>query len=413
VASTAWADAEKDAALQNGTGQIGTVLTSCEAKIGGGGYRFTLTNGETRVPVIVVGGTPYQMGWHLGHLQKAEIQAFVPKAVEGFKAELGVTDEVMDRVWALNSAYTDKRFLQELAGVADGAGIPVRVLEYAHCLPLLDPYSCSAIAAWGSATPDGHLYQTRDLDWTLKAMAHEFPALVVYIPIQGFAHVIPTFAGVIGANCGMSASGLVLSEIGDSPAKEMPYNLQAPHFTSVFRALLYDSRNLSDALTAFQSYPRTKRYHFVFGDGKTEKRAVKIRAHSPETPPNDVKIWKDADATDELAPKILENCVYHDEGRGAFPTLKAEQGKLDGEALLALARKIPIKGDNVLDAVFDGTGLRVWVTYAGGDKEAYQRPAVYLDLTKLDGDHDGRPDLEEGSRPTGENGLPAFLDAAH
>jgi isopenicillin-N N-acyltransferase like protein len=32
-------------------------------------------------------------------------------------------------------------------------------------------------------------------------------------------------------------------------------------------------------------------------------------------------------AADELAPKILSGVVYHDEGRGAFPTLAAQRGK--------------------------------------------------------------------------------------
>jgi len=55
----------------------------------------------------------------------------------------------------------------------------------------------------------------------------------------------------------------------------------------------------------------------------------------------------------------------------------------------------------------------LWVSYAGGGQEAYQRPFVFLDLTQLDGDHDGRPDLQEGAQPVGDKGLPAFLDPAH
>src|SRR6187431_3330554 len=43
---------------------------------GGAGYRFTVTNAESRVPVVVVGGTSHQMGWHLGRLMKSEINQF-------------------------------------------------------------------------------------------------------------------------------------------------------------------------------------------------------------------------------------------------------------------------------------------------------------------------------------------------
>jgi len=405
------ADLEKETAIV-ATPATGPAV-SVSREVGGGGYRFVLTNGVARVPVVVVGGTPYQMGWHLGRLLQPEMKQFIPAALAGFKQKLQVTDEQLDRVWATTAAFTDLRFAQELVGLADGSGLPIRSLHQAHCLPLLTPYSCSAIAVWGKASADGHLYQTRDLDWSLEVGAHEFPALVVYLPLKGQPHVLPTFAGVIGANCGMNAAGLALSEMGDSPEREMPYALQAPHFTTWFRTLLYDSSRLSDALEIFKNQPMTKRYHFVFGDGRSEKRAVEIRAHSPEAPANRVRVWHDNDAADEFAPNVLADVVYNDEGRGAFPTLRNDYGKFDGERMMKLACSIPIRGGNVLDAIFDATALRLWVSYAGGGKEAYQRPFVFLDLTKLDGDHDGRPDLQEGSQPVGDSGKPAFLDPEH
>jgi isopenicillin-N N-acyltransferase-like protein len=140
--------------------------------------------------------------------------------------------------------------------------------------------------------------------------------------------------------------------------------------------------------------PPTKSYHFVFGDGRTEKKAVKIRAASGGGRPRpETDVWSDNDSADELAPKVLSCVVYHDEGRGAFPSLDSQHGKLNGEKLIALANQIPIKGGNVMNAIFDATALRVWVSYAGGGQEAYQRPYVFLDLATLDADADGQPDL--------------------
>jgi len=379
---------------------------------GGAGYRFSVTNGDATVPVVVVGGTPWQMGWRIGRLLKEEIHRFVPVVVENFKKELGLDDAELDRVWSTTAAFTDDRFEQELGGLATGCGLPMRTLQHAHCLPLLMPYSCSSLAAWGAATADGHLYQTRNLDWSLKAGAHHFPAIIVYLPARGHAHALPTFAGIIGANCGLSAAGLALSEMGDSSKEEMPYNVQAPHFTTWFRTLLYDSDSLTEAISLFQDTPQTKRYHFVFGDGRSEKRAVKILSHSPEPPPRHIRIWQDNDPTDELAPEVLPQVVYQDEGRGAFAPLKEKHGTITAETMMDLACRIPIKGGNVLNAVFDATALRLWVAYAGREAEAYQRPFVFLDLTALDGDGDGRPDLEEMAVDADQNGTPDFLDAA-
>jgi len=364
-------------------------------KIGGSGHRTNVGQGDSQFPLAVVRGTPYEMGHHLGRLFAKEIQTFVPAALQGISEELKLAPGTLNEVWSRTSSYGDDRLEQELAGLADGSGVPLTTLQALHAVPLLMPYSCSSIAAWGEATVDGHLYQTRNLDWSMEVGAHEFPMIVLYIPNEGIPHVVPSFAGMIGAHTGMNVKGLALSEMGDASGKEAPYQVHAPHFTVYFRTMLYDGDSLSKALAIFKTQTPTKRYHFVFGDGQTDKRAVKVRAHSPEPADKQLLIWKDADPTDEFAPNVLSCIVYNDEGRGAFPTLQKEKGKLNGEKLVELANKIPIKGGNVENVVYDATDLRLWVSYAKNGKEAYTRPYTYIDLKKLDADSNGVPDLKQ------------------
>jgi hypothetical protein len=341
--------------------------------------------GDAEIPLVVVKGTPYEMGRQLGQALKQQITTFLPAALPAICKELGLTEEQLQEVWSRSSAYSDDRLEQELAGVADGTGLPLRTLQAMHAVPLLMPYSCSSIAAWGEATEDGHLYQTRNLDWNLELGAHNFAAIVIYVPDVGAPHVVPTFAGFSGAHTGMNFHGIALSEMGDASGREAPYFVHAPHFTAFFRTMLYDADSLTEALEIFRRQPMTKRYHFVFGDGRTDRRAVKVRAHSPEPADRRLMIWKDNDATDEFAPNVLSCVVYNDEGRGAFPTLKSAHGKLNGEALVKLANQIPIKGGNVINVVYDATDLKMWVTYAHGSEEAYQRPSVLIDLRQAVG----------------------------
>ena len=385
---------------------------------GGGGYRTTLRAADPRaaagdaagdVPLLVVGGSPADMGWHVGRLLRDEIQRFVPLLLERVSAKAQVSAADLAEAWARSAAYTDDRFEQELLGLADGSGVPLATLQAAHALPLVMPYSCSSIAAWGRATADGHLYQTRNLDWVLELGAHEFPAVVLFIPAAGAPHLLPTFAGCAGANCGLSARGIVLAEMGYSPPTEMPYDLDAPHFTSWFRTILYDAADLGTALEIFRRQPPTKRYRFVFGDGRAERRAVKILSAATAAGV-EVGIWGANDRQDPVAPAVLEDVVYEDEGRGIHPFLASHHGALDGPRLVEAACRIPIKGANVLDAVFDATALRVWISYAAGDLEAYERPFLFLDLLGLDADGDGRPDVEEGSGDADGDGAPDFLD---
>jgi hypothetical protein len=380
---------DKAAALPDGSAASHRALFQTPAGTAGTGHRILAGDGAVKLPVVVVRGTPYEMGRQLGSLIRAEMQRFVPAAMTGITAQLKVSTDILCEVWSRSAAFGDDRVEQELAGLADGSGLPLTLLQAMHAVPLLMPYSCSSIAAWGSATEDGHLYQTRNLDWNMEVKAHEFPVIVIYIPDKGTPHVLPTFAGMIGAHTGMNVRGIALAEMGDSPAKEMPYQVHAPHFTVFFRSLLYDAGSLSRALEIFKAQPATKRYHYVFGDGLDERRAVKIRAHTPEPP----VIWRDNDPADEFAPHVLPGIVYNDEGRGAFPALKSQHGQLNAGAMMKVACSIPIKGGNVENVVYDATALRLWVSYAHGNEEAYQRPFVFLDLKTLDADADGQPDL--------------------
>ena len=395
LACTATAAEDKSENLsQSAPGKTAGPPLAAKVKVGGSGHRITVGEGDTQIPVVVVRGTPYEMGWHLGRLTRDDIQRLIPATMTRLKQQLGLSDQALQDAWARTAAYSDDRFEQELLGLSDGSGLPLSTLQAVHTIPLLMPYSCSSIAAWGKATEDGHLYQTRNLDWKLAVGAHDFPAVVAYVPTRGIPHVVPTFSGFIGAHTGMNVRGIVLSQMGDSPAKEAPYDVHAPHFTVFFRSLLYDADSLSRALEIFKGLPHTKRYHYVFGDGKAEHRAVKIRAHTPEPPDRRMMIWKDNDPTDEFAPRVLENVVYNDEGRGAYPLLKRDYGSLNAQKMIQIANKIPIRGGNVVNVVYDATALRLWVSYAKGDREAYLRPYTLIDLAKLDADKDGKPDLE-------------------
>ncbi|XZE19143.1 C45 family autoproteolytic acyltransferase/hydolase [Pirellulaceae bacterium SH449] len=353
-----------------------------------------IDNGIT-LPVAVVRGTPYEMGFQLGQLFGEQIRGVVPSLVESVSQEMGLTTSDLQETWARTAAYGDDRLEQELTGLADGSGVSLITLQSMHAIPLLMPYSCSSIAAWGDATVDGHLYQTRNLDWNINIGVHNYPMIVLYIPNEGVPHVVPSFAGMIGAHTGMNAKGIALSEMGDASKKEAPYHVHAPHFTCFFRTMLYDSQSLSDAVRIFRAQPQTKRYHFVFGDGQTELGAVKVRTNASKPTATEIEVWQDNDKTDEFYPNVLSCVVYNDEGRGAFPTLKSQSGKLDGPKLVALANQIPIKGGNVENVVYDATALRMWVSYAKGSEEAYKRPYVFIDLKKIDANGNGVPDLEE------------------
>lgn len=346
-------------------------------------YRTSVGTGADTVPVCVLYGEPYEMGRDLGTLMRTEIQELVPSFLELAQSSdpTYFSNASLDAAWATTSPYMDQRYKDELQGVASGSGVRLDTLRRLHMIPLLDTYSCSSVAAWGNATADGHLLQTRDLDWTLDTGAQEFPCLAMYIPDSGTPHVNVTFAGYIGCQAGMNLGGIALAEMGDSPDRDKPYDLTGNHFTAICREMLYDAMSLTEAINILAGSERIKKYHYVIGDGRNELSAVKIRAHEPEP----LEIWRDNDRTDPNAvgnggDGVAVDVVYNDEGRGAWPFIYANYGRLDVDMMINIANSIPIRGSNVIDVVYDATDARLWVSYAEGYTEAYERPYVEFDM---------------------------------
>jgi hypothetical protein len=255
--------------------------------------------------------------------------------------------------------------------------VPLQLLKRVHMIPAISEYSCSGVAMWGKATRNGHLYQIRNLDYTTSAHLQDFRCVVVYIPKNGIPHINPSFAGNIGCHTGMNLEGITLTEIGDSPVSDGPYDMHGIHFMILFRQILYSARTLDEAVQMIKDAKRIKKYHFVVGDGKIPA-AVKMKAWAP-----DLAIWKDNDAADELAPAVFPEIVYHAESRD--PTAQAHlteygKGRYDIDAVIQLSKSIGTLGGNLMNAAYDATAREVWISYALGDECAYRRPYVRVKM---------------------------------
>ncbi len=341
------------------------------------GYRTEAGSGADAITVVVVKGTPYEMGHAWGSLMKDETAACMSTYVAKSQEEGGprTTDEKLDAAWVSVSPHTDQRFKDELRGVADGAGVSLELLIRAHMWAVVSPFACSGVCVWGEATANGNLYQIRNLDYTVHAGLQDYPVVVIYLPDEGIPHASPTFAGIVGANAGLNAEGIALSEKGASPADDMPYDVDGEHFTTFFRDILYDAHNLDEAVAIVQNAKRFKKYRYWIGDGKN-KKAVKMRACAPE-----LLIWADNDVTDEVAPNVAPNAVYYTmNDELAFTHLTENRGAYDHQRMIELSRGLATDNGSLLNIVYDATALKMWVSYAEGEVMASQRTYVPIDL---------------------------------
>ncbi len=342
----------------------------------GKGFRTSI--GADKTPLVIVSGDSYEMGRALGSLMSEEIQklisALLGSAEGAGDSRYGAAN--LDAAWRAVSPHISRNWKRQLRGLADGSGIPLSQLIRAHMIPVVGDYSCSGAAIWGDATADGKMYVFRNLDYSLSMGMQELPVVVVYVPDDGLAHVNPTFAGFIGVQTGMNARGLALTEMGDSPGRDYPFELDGVPFFTMFSDILYNARGLDAALDTIRQAKRIKKYHYVIGCG-AEKRGVKIRAHAPG-----LEIWTDDDPDDESAPNVFKHIVINAESRApiAFEHIRASYGKYTAEKVIELTKAIPIKGGNLFAVVYDATDLKMYFAYARGREEAYKRPFEPLDL---------------------------------
>jgi len=340
----------------------------------GAGYRTSVGSGADQIPVVVVSGTPYEMGYSYGRLMRTEVRGCLERYLAAGKAEDPARYAALDAAWATVEPYVPSRFIEEMRGVADGAGVSYELIRRAHSIPLVSNYACSGVAVWGAASANGHLYQIRNLDYTTDAGLQDYAVIAVYFPDDGIAHATVAFAGFVGSIAGLNARGIALTEKGASPDADYPFDLHGVPFMVMFRNILQDAASLEDALKIVREAKRIKKYYYVIGDGR--HGGVKIRAFAPN-----LDIWGGNDPTDEVYPKVLPNVVYvtmHNDQ--AWEHLNAHYGKYDAELMIELSRLVGTDG-GLMYVVYDATSREMWVAYAEGNTPAHEREYVHFKLS--------------------------------
>ena len=202
---------------------------------------------ETRT--LDLTGASYEIGRRLGALVAADprLKARHTAGVEGFgPAQAAEAAELFDR-WCpgLN---------EELAGLADGLGIPPERLYFCGMTYLVP--RCSQVALLPSVTAEGKPLALRSYEFSHEA---EDFCLVRTAPAGKYAH-LGTSVLRVGRDEGLNEHGLsvTMSSCG-FPVGALPY-MRAPkrkglQFWAVVRALLENCRDVDEALDYLEGMP--------------------------------------------------------------------------------------------------------------------------------------------------------------
>jgi isopenicillin-N N-acyltransferase like protein len=332
--------------------------------------------GEDAISVLHTWGTPYQMGYAHGALCADEVMSFYDRLL-GAAHELGVSMMIVDMAWARMRPHVPERYMEEMQGLADGAGVDLRVVHRAHAVPDLSEFNCTFFAAWGESTADGHLHQIRALDYEMNAGIQDAPALFVCEPEGQTAFVNIGWLGFIGCISGMNAEQIALSEIGDHFSDDVE-TLAGTPMPFLMRRVLEEATTLGEALAIFEEAPRTSSFLYCVSDAKIpDARGLRTCADFCE-------VW----APDDYGELALPQYVAWSMGcesewdRRLFETMAPLTGRIDEQTGMETVMRG--MGTGNLQAVhYDVTDLRLWVANAtpGPDPQpAYEQQFVQFDF---------------------------------
>jgi hypothetical protein len=221
--------------------------------------------------VLHLRGTPYEMGFQHGRLLQAQVKGTIQRVMhpEGKLAEAPeYTAYLMMRglMHDMLRKHLPARFVEEMRGLAEGAGVEYAEVEAGNLFP--EAFHCSGIALRGAATKDGSLYQVRILDYMTMLGLQDSAVVIVHEPEGGLQRWMNvTFAGFIGSVTGMNAAQVSIGEMG---GEGVGYWDGVP-MSFLIRDALERAGTLDEALAVFRGTKRTCEYYYVISDGKTRE----------------------------------------------------------------------------------------------------------------------------------------------
>ena len=260
--------------------------------------------------VLHLSGAPYEMGYQHGILMADEIAAGVfpvfsdpighNPSFAGKSALLVklITLYLEMTVYRPIEKHTPPEYLEEIAGIADGAGLSFRdvfvanflsdlsmamvpgvITEKAAALGLCEEHvaECSSFVAAGAATADGSLLFGRNTDYSGQGRWGRNQTIFFCEPTGGLRYVRVSTAGLIKCNSAMNEAGLVVG------GHFMAFDGARPDgvsFTVFENEIMRKARTIDEALRILGETPRGGCFALMIADGK-DGRGVAAES-SPE-----------------------------------------------------------------------------------------------------------------------------------
>ncbi len=364
---------------------------------------------QNKLPVLRLEGEAYHRGFEEGRLLQEEIQSAMKNIFRYFRSELPIPlvnrwiiNRTLSRAWKKMEPFVNFEEYEEIRGLAEGSGVPLKVMKHLHALPEVYPTWCANGAYWDKATLDGRLIAIRNLDWNRKIGIHNYAA----VKFINRHYVNIGYYGFSGVLSGMNKHGISVGQIGATSQDETLKGVPMPF---LLKRILEHSETLEDAIAIFKRSDLTRGYNYVIADAR-EKKAVAIEATRSH-----LAVFYDDDPKEKEIPyasripyavfrgdpaldPTIRNLQWASKGDPEKPGLEMPTGsayeirykkqgelvlqhfgKIDPEVVKLIAREIA-PGSNIQSVIY--AYPEFYVANAEGDKRAVENEYVRFNLTE-------------------------------
>jgi len=324
--------------------------------------------------VLVVSGTPEQMGGAHGRLLADLVPQVMPRTMALVAAGLAVQKgewfyDRIDEIVRRSSPHTPERFIRECRAMAAGAGITERDAFCGNFFPEL--FHCSGVAVRNAASADGRVVHARVLDYMRDINLQKYTVLQVFVPEGGIPWLSVGYAGFLGTVTAMNARGLAIGEMGgrgEGAWDGMP-------MTFLMREIAEKAATVEQALAILRRTPRTCEYYYVISDAK--RNMVGVYAT-----PDKLDVLQPGQQDPRLPP-VPQDTVMMSAGTRAkalSERLHAQFGKITPEVMIEIIKRPVAMKSNLHNAVFMPETLDVWFADAGKKTPACDEPYTKVNL---------------------------------
>lgn len=330
--------------------------------------------------VLLLAGTPQEMGRAHGTLLREDIRSACQIVLLFARAaDIAKTGRLaagtLEKAYQRAEPFIPARYQEELQGLAEGSGVPLKTLRLVNIFP--EQFHCSGFALFGRATKDRRLLHGRVLDYITEIGLQKHAVTILARPSGYNAFVNVSYSGFIGSVTGMNDKQVAIGEMGGRGEGQwdgVPMPL-------LVRKALEEGGTLEQAVDVFRTARRTCEYYYVVSDGKGPD------ARGLYCTPEEFTALKPGQKHDRL-PDALDDAVIFSAGdrlKRLLGLVRQGYGTIDPPAALDLMlRPVAMKG-NLHDVLFAPREMEMWVAHASGDlgRVDYQacfQPYVHYDL---------------------------------